>query len=677
MRDVGAVSTTPPAERLTKGCGLALAIGVCLAIVAGVAGWRWYAAREAEAEAARLAEAEEVFAPARATLEGDKGELDIDRTVRVLRQIDESMRNQADLHAYLAEVAREDWRGVPREVLDARRQILDVQMKLYAKQDEQEAREASWSLSRDIVLTTLSVVSVQGDGGLAPDIDFQLDREAAEARLDELREEEAARRELIREIDALESELIKASMDYAVVWAKYMEEYDRVSLHRDRAWMASRREDWAEVEREAQAAIALAPREEEAHLLLARAYFESGEPEKVAMAEELLGKFLDEHPDSAAPVFLLRGVARANAGDLAGAAAEFDHASLAYPQQAAKLESRLDLYRARSTLRKSRAGAGIVESYSATMVGAGYFSPELHLARLAYARGDREAGKRKVVEHFERRRAQGQWDYILADLSWAEAVLGDDLRGIFPEDAWLDLHANKTLLGLGQKFSVAVDNRSQRTLRNAALVLCVRFTDMLSGDYVTFAGERTVPEVLPRQETDFGTIDIDTEVFGKTRTEDDIVDLRAILVTDDGVMWVDTDKYKAERVAEARAAKANEPDRWARIAEEAGRAAKVSRDSGLVTDALEVELPAEMAWLRPRFELHYGSAVIYAEQNVIEDDKIKLRFTGLTSLLDRSDVEKAPPPKAADLVVESVFGRFVLGFGPKPGGGWEFLGVRE
>ena len=318
-----------------------------------------------------------------------------------------------------------------------------------------------------------------------------------------------------------------------------------------------------------------------------------------------------------------------------------------------------------------------MESYSATMVGAGYFSPELHQAELGYQRGDPAAGKRKVIEHFERRRAQGQWDYILADLSWAEAVLGDDLRSIFPEDAWIDLRANKTMFGLGQKFSIAVDNRSQRTLRNAALVLCVRFTDMLTGDYVTFAGERTVPEVGPRAKTDFGTIDVDTEVFGKLRTEDDIVDMRAILVTDDGVMWVDTEKYKADRIAEARAAKQNEPDRWGQIAREAGRSAKVSRDSGLVSDALTVELPAEMAWLRPRFELHYAGAVIVADSNVIEDNKIKLRFSGLTSLLDRSVDNTAPPSQAADLVVESVFGRFVLSFGPKPGGGWEFLGVKE
>jgi hypothetical protein len=298
----------------------------------------------------------------------------------------------------------------------------------------------------------------------------------------------------------------------------------------------------------------------------------------------------------------------------------------------------------------------------------------LHLARLAYQRGDRESGKRKVIEHFERRRAQGQWDYILADLDWAESVLGDDFRSIFPEEPYLDLHAEKTMLGLGEKLSVSVENRSQRTLKNAALVLCVRFTDMLSGDYVTFAGERTAPEVPAHDTTDFGKVDVDTEVFREKRTEDDIVDMRAILVTDDGVMWVDTEKYKDERLAEAKPGPAR--DKWSAIVDAAGRDASLSLDSSLVDDALEVELPAQLVWLRPKFTLHYGDATVLADTNVIDGDRIKLRFRGLTPLIAKATLQQDTPPQSADLLCESVFGSFTLQFSPKPGGGWQYDGLR-
>lgn len=649
-----------------------------MCLLLGGGGYWWYSKVQADALAAQELAATEVFAPAMAALSGTPdAPVDIDRTVRVLHQVDESMRHQDDLPGFLATVAKEDWRGVPREVLAARSKILDVQLELYGKQVEKEEQEAMWTLSRDIVLTTLSVVSVKGEGGLAPTASFEVDREAARQRLDELQKAESERRQLVRDVNQLEGKLIRASMDYAVVWAKYMEEYDRLSIHRDRAWLASRRDDWVEVEREAKIAIEMAPNDIEAHLLLARSYIEEGTPEKREMALALVDDVMQRHPNSAAPAMLLRGLVKERQRDLAGAQADYEQASQLYPSSASALADVLDPYKIRSNLRKSRAGAGIVESYASTMVGAGYFSPELHMARLAYTRGDREAGKRKVVDHFERRRAQGQWDFILADLVWAEEVLGDDFRSIFPEESYLDLHAEKTMLGLGQKLGVRVDNRSQRTLKNAALVLCVRFTDMLTGDYVTFPGERTMPEILPRKSTDFGVVDLDTEVFGKLRTENDIVEMRAILVTDDGVLWVDTEKYKDERRAEAKAhPDAQAASKWSRVVESAGRDAKVVRQSGLIDDALEIELPASMVWLRPKFTLNYGEVSLQAASHVIEGDKIKLRFTGIASLLEKSRIESASPNRAADLVCESVFGTFTLQFGPKADGGWEFLGLK-
>ncbi len=649
-------------------------------VLGGGGAWWWWQAREQRAldAAAKAAEAE--FAPAIARLAEAEGEpVDIDKTIRVLHQVDESMRHQATLHEFLASVAKEDWRGVPADVLEARQAILDAQLALYSKQTELEQQEAAYSLTRDLILTTLSVVAVEGEGGITPDASFKVDRAAAERRLEELAVAESERRGLLRDVDEHERALIEASLRYATVWAEWMEEYDRVCHHRDRAWMASAAEDWDAVEREARAAIRLAPQEKEAHMLLARALIARGTPESLGEADALLAPFADgSKPGAMAPALLLRGTLRQARGDRVGAAEDFRHATLAYPTQAARLDDVLDPYRMRSALRKSRAGAGVVESYSATMVGAGWFSPELHLARQAYDRGDREAGKAAVIDHFERRRAQQQWDYILTDLAWAEAVLGDDFRSIFPEESWLDLHAEPTLFGVGSKLDLKVDNRSSRPLKNAALVLCVRFTDMLGGDYVTFSGERTVPEVAAKGTTSFGAVDIDTEVFGKPRSEDDIVELRAILVTDDGVLWVDTDKYEAEMLAAAKvrhradpAGAAEERDRWSRLVDEAGRGAALSREKGLVQDALEIQLPAKLVWLRPRFTLRYGDATLEADTNVVEGDKIVLRFTGIGDLLTRDQA-----PRQADLVCDSVFGTFVLSFGPTPDGGWSYLGAR-
>lgn len=674
-----APAARPPASPW-RGCALVAGVALVFVLTAGGGfAWWWHRSEQAALEAAAAA-AEREFAPARERL-GEAGEepVDIDKTIRVLHQIDQSMRHQEDLHDFLASVAKEDWRGVPPDVLAARTAILDAQLALYSKQTELEAQEATWTFTRDVVLATLSVVALEGEGGLTPDASFKVDREAAERRLEELREAEAERRSLIRDVDTHERELIEATLAYAGTWARWMEEYDRVCHHRDRAWMASAAGDWADAEREARRAIELAPLEKEAHMLLARALIERGTPEALDEAERVLTPFADgTRPGAMAPALLLRGTLAEARGDREAAAEDFRHATLTYPTQAARLDDVLDPYRMRSALRKSRAGAGVVESYSATMVGAGWFSPELHLARLAYARGDREAGKAAVIDHFERRRAQQQWDYILTDLAWAEDVLGDDFRSIFPEESWLDLKAEKTLFGVGTQLGLEVDNRSSRPLKNAALVLCVRFTDMLGGDYVTFSGERTVPEVAARTATSFGNVDVDTEVFGQPRTEDDIVELRAILVTDDGVLWVDTEKYEAELLADAKLRRAADPkaaaaeaDKWSAMVEESGRGAVVSREKGLVQDALAIELPARLVWLRPKFTLRYGDAVIEADTNVVEGDKILLRFGGIGDLLSRGE-----PARQADLVCESVFGTFILSFGPTGDGGWTYTGAR-
>ena len=111
----------------------------------------------------------------------------------------------------------------------------------------------------------------------------------------------------------------------------------------------------------------------------------------------------------------------------------------------------------------------------------------------AFEAGDFEAGRRKVLDHFSRRRAQRQWDLILADIALCTDLLGDDYRRIFPEDAWLDLELDEAMFG--SRLSLSVANRSDRSLHNATLVLALHLTDMHVGDYATVVAGDTVPEV--------------------------------------------------------------------------------------------------------------------------------------------------------------------------------------
>ncbi|MBA2320241.1 MAG: hypothetical protein H0V89_03710 [Deltaproteobacteria bacterium] len=236
---------------------------------------------------------------------------------------------------------------------------------------------------------------------------------------------------------------------------------------------------------------------------------------------------------------------------------------------------------------------------------------------------------------------------------------------------------------MGDQIQVAVRNRSSRTLHNATLVLCVHFTDMLAGDYEPFTAEATIPAVNKGESTDFGNMTLSADILGKTRTVDDVVSHRAILVTDEAVLWVDTDEFKIAEADEFRRAKAQgnpTPEQrtpWHQSMErDFGTAVRdvIVRGAAEViprygADDVVFELPEGLAIFRPNFRLEYGDVVLQPDVNVIEDGKIRLTFSGVDNL----DADDAVP-KDAVLVLSSVFGEWRLRW--KPGEGWKGVSSR-
>ena len=110
----------------------------------------------------------------------------------------------------------------------------------------------------------------------------------------------------------------------------------------------------------------------------------------------------------------------------------------------------------------------------------------------------------------------------------------------------LELIYDTSLLG-SSKLNVAIRNSSNADLHNCTLVLCLNMTDMYPDDYHAYKVGETLPLVSARKDTSFESLKLDAEVFGE-KTGDDIVAARGILIANEAVLWVDTDKYKiAER----------------------------------------------------------------------------------------------------------------------------------
>ncbi len=652
--------------RLLVGCGV-----VALATVASIGGLWWYLAdRAARLEAQALAEqaekADDAFKPALDKLgvpaAPEPEPVDIDKTIRVIHEIDLALRSYDDFESYLQHLGHQDYRGVAPEVLDARRDLLDEARELYALQTEANEQQALWDYTKGMMLEVLSVVEAEGEWGvLGPTGSFSLDRDHAREVLAEFREQQSARARQIRDIGEARDELFDAMIGYSDVYYTHVEQWDRLCVLRDRAYLAAVERDWVTVEASAKAAIEMAPQEREAHLLAALAILQQGNPERYGEAEQILGSYLESHPGRSAPALLLLGALARERGDADAARLNFQQAAAYYPKQAAALTDMLDPYKMRSWLRKSRDGTLIVESYKDTMLGAGFFSPELQLAASHFENGDFDAGKRRVLDHFARRRAQQQWDFVLSDLAYAQDLLGADANRIFPEGAWLDLEVSRPMLTSG--LNVAIRNRTSEPLRNATLVLLVQFTDMHPGDYMTFAAP-TQPVVTPNAVTSFGTLEVAGEVLGEPRGVDQIVRHRAILITDEAVLWVDTDE---DRVAELerveRELKQKKPPAAAETAWYQELRTQLDDVAGQLPgetlleiepatfgrDGVVFKLPRELAILRPVFRLTYGGTTYYAAENRIDGEHITVRFTAV------EDFDK-PETGDLDLGIRTIFG---------------------
>jgi hypothetical protein len=653
-------------------------IGVGVGAPAGALAlyWRYTAEQQRLAEEAQQARAKEEFDPVLEKMVAEDPAYDIDTTIRVLHEIDYAMAEKRTPNEMLALMAGTDYRDVAPEVLEKRKELVEILFELYSKQTRVEDQQAIFEMTGELVLSTLSVVAVSGSIDGTPHGSLSVDRRQAQELLADLKEQRDDRAELLEDVNALEGRLLEANLAYANTWRKYVEEWDRLCILRDRAYLASRDADWQTVIATTDEAIRLAPHEREAHLLGAQARIELGTPESLDAAGRILDDYLEQHPDAAAPAFLLLGAVEEKRGNVAGSRLHLQQAAAYYPKQAAQLGEMLDPYKQRAFLRQSREGGSILESYKATMLGAGYFSPDLQLAKALFDAGDFHGGKQKVLDHFARRRAQGQWDFLLSDIAYAHDLLGGEFREIFPEESFLDLVVAPTLWG--DQIKVSVRNRSGRSLHNATLVLCVHFTDMLAGDYEPFTAEKTVPAVMTAETTDFGTMTLSAEILGKERTVEDVVSQRAILVTDEAVLWVDTDEFKIAEADEFRRARAQgqpTPEQrtpWHQEMErDFGDAAKEVLVAGAAqviprygADDLVFELPEGLAIFRPNFRLEYGDTVLQPDQNVIQNGKIVLTFAGVDNL----DADGAVP-KDAVLVLSSVFGEWRLTW--HPGEGWK------
>lgn len=656
------------------GCQKPLLIGGGVVVLLVLCTIAFFQIRKKNEMAAQEKKAEEVFAPAISKLakgepEANATTYDIDRTISVIHGIDQALKEQGTLQDYLRYMSTQDYRNVAPEVLKARQKVLAILKKLYAKQTALENQEATFTVTRTI-LSTMTLVNA--DLTLATGIP-SLDKEQAKSILKDLRNDQKEREDMLNELTNLETELIGVMTEYSKTYYKYVEEWDKVLTVRDAAYLASTGGDWKAVIEKTEQVIKMAPHDSEARLLGALAHLEMDnvEPESrhLEKASDLIADYVKAHPSKTAPALLLQAIVKSKSGQSKEAIRLFEQSAAYFPKQSDALSDMLNPYEVRSFLRKSSEGKRIVDLYKSTMLGAGFFSPDLQLAKQYFNKGEPEKGRKKVLDHFSRRRSQNEWDLVLSDVDFCQKFLGADFDAILVEDSHLELLVSPALIGSSIKASIK--NGSQKELHNATLVLALQFTDMHRDDFESFKVGETVPVVSGNAETDFGSLDIDFDFLGTVKNKEDIVVNRAILITDEAVVWVDTDAYKLALARDSKRSAQQDPKvevkrkGWF-------EAMKISPDILMTSlkenmssdidlsigkDDVIFELPKELALLNPIFRLQVGDKLSAPGTNSLGTDKIKLKFE------DVENYDSKDANQDAKLIVNSQFGDFEIMLG--------------
>ena len=580
------------------------------------------------------------------------GGYDIDKTIRVIHQIDIALERSADIDQFVGQLANEDYEGVAPDVLKNQKDTLAVLLKLHSRQVEAENQHAAWLATQQLVFRFASVVG--GEVKAGPIGHVKVDAAQARKMLDEVNQKVATNDQLTQDIAELKDELLGMMLATAEVNHRYVKEWDTLCNHRDRAYLAVSEKNWSAAADAADAAIAMAPHEREAHLLKAIAMIEGAGPPVAAEKDSfitpevgaLLDRYIDEHPSSNAPAYLLRGALHRKEGNESAAKLDLDQAATYFPRQADQLFDMANPYKVRSFLRKSREGNYILELYKSTMLGAGYFSPDLQMARLHLERGRRDDARTKILDHFARRRQQKQWDFLLSDIQFCQNEFGPLFDEVLPQSSYLDLLVEPTTFHSSSELVIAVRNRSDRVLHNATLVLAVHFTDMHPADYEPIIANETKSVVAANSDTSYGNVHIEYQLYGQTKGAKEVASTRAVMVADEGVAWVDTDQRKLDDVQTAlqRASSTPPPSGRTsaidvdRIVEEL-RTSTAKVDAAMIRrlsdDDLIVTLPARAAVLKAIPRVHYGDrAPIAPSENTLTVDGIRMRFKNVGKLSD-------------------------------------------
>ena len=519
----------------------------------------------------------------------ESGCYDVEETVRIMHGLELAQAQSEDFYAYLEYMAKQDYRLVADDVLQSKTKLLVILQEMFVLEKEYEELSGIWLVAQSIgagannfvretdakgVLTTVAATAT---GNLAAILCLANGpglKQAKTAVFEEYDQSRELKKSLSKKIDELKNAYIEYLTEFTPIYNKYMEEWNRLCLDKDKAYLDLYAGRMTDAYNSAEKILKNYPRNREALLLksLSLINIGSGHMNQVANADVVsisqevnfaeekmktndwneyfleaditLDNYLEAYPGYSAPALVLKGLLHSRLGENSRAFSYFDQAAIEYPRQAAQLSDLLDSYRVRNYLNQTSEGQYLLRLYRSTMEGYGMFSPNLLKAQCYAQLGDSQKSQMEIYNHFFRRGNQGIYDCLLSDMQYCEDYLYGSFRELLMERHYLDIYikTNDGLLSSGGEIKVAIHNRSDIDLENVRTFLCVHYTDMYTDEY-DVVKVPAVNLVSHYEKKDLGTVKLGFP--GKTTK--DITRIRAIVMTDDKICWVDEPKFKQSK----------------------------------------------------------------------------------------------------------------------------------
>lgn len=496
--------------------------------------------------------------------------VDLEKTIRIFHILNDGLSKSHSMHDYLKFLAIQDYRGVPKDVLEAKKKLIPYYVcirKAEEDLDEAESRQLWKSVLQSENLTSENsplgaAILTAANGMFSPGAIHNLTMQGI-ATGKEVFENIKKSEDLVKAAkEALESNqevYIDYLSEYTELYIKYMTEWNQLCLKRDHAYIAIHNGDYSGALLKLNELLQKYPNDRESmilkaysllmqkvtNLVVAETYNDIGE------VETLLNAYVAQNPDRSAPALVLLGTYNMLKGDEQSAKNLYDQSAVEYPRQAEELLDMYNSYSYRNYMLKSVEGQFVLEMYKSMMEGYGFFSPNFQKAMLAYDKEDYAKAKEEVFRHFFRRGNQGVYDYLISDMLFVEKHMPKILDMIFEEHSFLDLQAYNPTMSFSDKLAIEIENRSDKKLSNVRLFICLHLTDMYKDEYIVKKMETSISNIEPHSKADFGKLQMDFELYGKKKNKfDDIVSARAIILTDSLIIWVDQDKVKKSSIRE-------------------------------------------------------------------------------------------------------------------------------